>query len=104
MAYLRQQLLEVCAPSVSLTTISITVVVGVPRRRQVPFQVPASFADDDISLEHRGGVLKMNVLRHQIETLRSLCGVGNSEKICPPLLFTKLIPAARKPDVITPAR
>ncbi len=104
MANLRQQLLEGCAPSVSLTTISITVVVGVRQRRQVPFQVPASFADDDISARHRGGVLKMDVLRHQIETLASFFGVGNSEKICPPLLFTTIIPAARKPDVITPAR
>ncbi len=104
MAYLRQKLLERLRTSVSLTTISITVVVGVRQASQMPFQVPASFADDDISARTSGGVLKMDVLRHQIETLTLACGVGNSEKICPPLLFTTINTAAQKPDAITPAR
>ncbi len=104
MAYLRQKLLERLRTIGVLTTISITVVVGVRQASANAVQVPASFADDDISARTSRRRLKMDVLRHQIETLTLALRRCSSEKICPPLLFTTINTSGAEPDAITPAR
>ena len=92
MAYLRQKLLE------RLRTIGVVnhhfnhrggwraPCVGKCR-----FKVPASFADDDISARtSRRRAQNGRFAASDRNASRSLCGVGNSEKICPPLLFTTI--------------
>ncbi|XPE62538.1 hypothetical protein ACNKHU_13855 [Shigella flexneri] len=61
MAYLRQKLLERLRTVGVVTTISITVVGGVRQASAMPFQVPASFADDDMSARTSRRVLRMDV-------------------------------------------
>lgn len=106
MAYLRQKLLE------RLRTIGVVnhhfnhrggwraPGVGKCRFKFLPVLRTMIF-----QLEHRGGVLKMDVLRHQIETLTlALRRWQQREKFARRCCSPQLIPAAQKPDAITPAR